>query len=88
MYYHPKYKRLTTDKWKAKSNVSNVGPSSEGNTKCATYARNVRLAFCLSAVYQPFILLFLSLHCRDVPDTTLPDTGFNRIVVYQIPDTG
>ena len=24
---------------------------------------------------------------RDVPDTTLPDTGFNRIVVYRIPDT-
>ena len=23
---------------------------------------------------------------RDVPDTTLPDTGFNRIVIYRIPD--
>ena len=24
---------------------------------------------------------------RDVPDTTLPDTGFNRIVIYRIPDS-
>ena len=23
---------------------------------------------------------------RDVPDTTLPDTGFNQIVICQIPD--
>ena len=23
---------------------------------------------------------------RDVPDTTLQDTGFNWIVIYQIPD--
>ena len=26
------------------------------------------------------------LYSRDVPDTTLPDTGFNRIVIYRIPD--
>ena len=31
-------------------------------------------------------LPFLSVHIRDVPDTTLPDTGFNRIVIYRIPD--
>ena len=24
--------------------------------------------------------------CRVVPDTILPDTGFNRIVIYRIPD--
>ena len=24
---------------------------------------------------------------RDVPDTTLPDTGFNRRVIYRIPDS-
>ena len=24
--------------------------------------------------------------CRDVPDTTSPDTGFNWIVLYRIPD--
>ena len=28
----------------------------------------------------------ISLPTRDVPDTTLPDTGFNRIVIYRIPD--
>ena len=28
----------------------------------------------------------LNLTTRDVPDTTLPDTGFNRIVIYRIPD--
>ena len=27
------------------------------------------------------------LYSRDVPDTTLPDTGFNRIVIYRIPDS-
>ena len=27
------------------------------------------------------------LRCRDVPDTTLPDTGFNRIVIYRITDS-
>ena len=26
------------------------------------------------------------LHVRDLPDTTLPDTGFNRIVIYQMPE--
>ena len=26
------------------------------------------------------------LYGRDVPDTTLPDTGFNRIVIYRILD--
>ena len=29
---------------------------------------------------RPFIF-------RDVPDTTLSDTGFNRIVIYRIPDS-
>ena len=23
---------------------------------------------------------------KDVPDTTLPDTGFNRIAIFRIPD--
>ena len=27
-----------------------------------------------------------TIYTRDVPDTTLPDTGFNRIVIYRIPD--
>ena len=25
-----------------------------------------------------------TIYTRDVPDTTLPDTGFNRIVVYDL----
>ena len=31
--------------------------------------------------------LIARLEFRDVPDTTLPDTGFNRIVIYRIPDS-
>ena len=28
-----------------------------------------------------------NIRIRDVPDTNLPDTGFNRIALYQIPDS-
>ena len=33
-----------------------------------------------------FLLANTGICGRDVPDTTLPDTGFNRIVIYRIPD--
>ena len=29
----------------------------------------------------------VTIYIRDVPDTTLPDTGFNRIVIHRIPDS-
>ena len=49
------------------------------------YAQNVRLCF-LYRQYTNFfyILICILINIRDVPDTTLPDTAFNRIVVYRI----
>ena len=53
--------------WKAKSNVSSVGPSSEGNIICCfsltkgLYARNVRLCFLYRPQYTNFLYFDLYL---------------------------
>ena len=38
-------------------------------------------------IRKAFSIIYFLILTRDVPDTTLPDIGFNRIVIYRMPDS-